>query len=112
MKWGDKVDFLEEVASKTGEIPAALLNRPKRWIWLEEYLNAFDILSSGRSIGFSRNPITFLEIVTYAQIYDVEDFDSFCLLIQHLDREFLEYLASQEKSKSNESANVNPKSSS
>lgn len=113
LEWGDQIEFLEDVASRTGETPTALLNRPKRWVWLEEYLQAFDTLSASRSIGFSRNPISFQDIVTYAQIYDVEDFEIFCLLIQRMDGDFLEYLASRDTGKSsNEPANINTKSSS
>ena len=111
LQWGEQIEFLEEVEARTGETPAALLNRPTRWVWLEEYLQAFDTLSRSRSIGFSRNPISFQDIVTYAQFYDVEDFDSFCLLIQYIDRDYLEYLAERDKSQpSNESTNVNPQS--
>jgi len=111
LEWGEQIEFLEDVESRTGETPTALLNRPKRWVWLEEYLQAFDTLSRSRSIGFSRNPISFQDIVTYAQFYDVEDFDSFCLLIQHIDGDYLEYLANRDKNQSsNESTNVNPQS--
>lgn len=100
---------MEDVASKTGEVPAALINRPKRWIWFEEYLQAFHLLSPCRSIGFSRNPISFQDIVAYAQFYEVEDFDTFCKLIQKIDDTYLTYLQKLEKIKSNEPTDVNTK---
>lgn len=48
----------------------------------------------------SLNPISFQDIVLYAQVYEVEDFQLFCHLIQQLDNVFLNYQSKKIKQKS------------
>lgn len=91
MQWGSDVEFLEDTAIQTGEIPQALQNRPVLSLWIEEYVQAFDILSISRQSSFDRGPISFGDIHLYAFRYDIEDFPLFCRMIQIMDVTYLNY---------------------
>lgn len=96
MEWGDKEEFLEDLEDK-GLNPQALNSKPILNDWMQEYIIAFDILSSRRSIGFSLNPISMSDILAYIQIYSTNDIDSFVKFIIIMDSTFLSYMAKSNK---------------
>ena len=99
IEWSEHYDFLERSSEQLGTEVPALSNKPEKFIWHDEYLKAFDILSRCRSSGFSANPISFTEIVSYASYANVEDFERFVYLIQLLDKTFLEHVAKRMQKK-------------
>ena len=55
-----------------------------------EYLNAFYMLSTRRTIGFSsENPISMADIIAYLQVYPTDDVDLFMHLISQMDIEYI-----------------------
>ena len=100
MQWGEHLDFLIDTESKTGETPQALQDRPIRTIWIDEHVTAFEILSRSRQVGMGLSPISFMDLTLYAEKFDVEDFESFCFLIQKMDSEYLQFHSDKIKAES------------
>lgn len=90
LEWGDKEEFLEDLESK-GLNPAALESKPTVYDWMQEYILGFDILSSRRSVGFSVNPISMSDILSYIQIFGCSDIDLFVKFIILMDATFLKF---------------------
>lgn len=73
----------------------------------EFYYDAFQELSTSRSIGLGVGPIPFTAIVEYSRIYELEEFEEFAYIIRKMDNAFLELNAQESNSKENKSANNN-----
>ena len=69
-------------------IPEFLQNVPKLKRQLLFYMEAFNELSTTRSVGFGVGPIPWTALDRYAVRYGVKDFDRFVFLIRHMDDSF------------------------
>jgi len=58
--------------------------------YLEWYIEAFYELSSERQFGMGIGPIPFSSIVTYAEVFEINDFDDFHYVIRILDKVYLD----------------------
>lgn len=63
----------------------------------EFYFDAFQDLSTCRSIGMGPGPIPFTAIVQYSTLYEIEDRDDFIYLIRIMDNAFLELVSEKTK---------------
>lgn len=96
LEWGDKLQWLQDLARQQGSEPKALQRRvvpPERieWIW-----RAFWELSGDRQIGFgSPGPIMWASIDAYARRYEIEGerFERLISMVRMLDREFSKIIA-------------------
>ena len=75
--------------------PQALNQKPTVYDWMQEYIIAFDILSSRRSVGFAPNPISMQEMLAYIQIYGASDVDSFVKYMIVMDSKFLQHVTKE-----------------
>lgn len=89
LDWGDSVPFLEGVLLQRGECKA-LENRVFVRDDLIIYWEGFITLSSCRSCTTELvNPIQFQDIVSYIQLYGIEDVEEFVSFIGVMDNVFL-----------------------
>jgi hypothetical protein len=95
LQWGSKIDFLQQVAKDTGELPPALANRPSLTVWQYYFWEAYHIVSNSRSFhsaGVAGIPLS--QILAYFEIYDIKDLELrnlYLYHIQRLDSAYLEY---------------------
>ncbi|WP_443136519.1 phage tail assembly chaperone [Methylobacterium sp. Leaf106] len=97
MEWGERAEWLADLAEEDGIEPKALIDRPD----LPEHLifawDAFWRLSGDRQLGFgSPGPIQFASIDRYAERFGIlatEEFDRFCRLVRAMDDEWRRYIA-------------------
>jgi hypothetical protein len=67
------------------------------------YVDAFAVLSAGRTVGMAANPIPLTEIEAYCRLYQVEDTDRFIRLIRAMDGAYMDYMDHKaEKAKANQ----------
>lgn len=64
---------------------------------LQFYLEAFRELSSCRPGGMDILPIPFTAVVSYCQVYEVEEFDDFLYIIRDLDYVYLGLVEEENK---------------
>lgn len=93
MEWGDKVEWLQDVAEEDGEAPRALVERPDLPAHLQFAWAAFSELKTDRSEGFGGpGPVPFSAIDRYAArhgLTEIDDFERFVTTIRMLDGEYL-----------------------
>jgi hypothetical protein len=80
---------LESIQKDTGFTPKALESRPEIHAWMYEFIRAFKLLSSRRAQGMGLSPICLADIVTYIDLYEIDDFDEFIRIICDMDMAFL-----------------------
>lgn len=85
--------------AQTGVEPLALLNRPDLPDYLLEYINAFDLLTTRRSVGLAVNPISLSEIAKYIEIFGCTEPDVFFLHIIKMDLEFMKMVTESKDEK-------------
>lgn len=95
--WGDRIDFLRTLADRTGIEPPALAGRPELFDDLHPVVDAFAVLSAGRTLsqgpgGAAPNPIALAEIETYCRIFGIADQVELCRLIRAMDAAYLQRL--------------------
>lgn len=84
----------------TGDfVPKALQIRPVVQYWMPEYIEAFKVLSGRRTVGMSPNPISLSEIVTYANLYELDDIEDFIYCVSEMDDCYLIKMAEQQERK-------------
>lgn len=108
MEWGSKREFLESITTED-YIPTALENVPEFFEWMEEYLEAFDILHKSRSFNdHGPNPISLVDMDVYIRLRGVSDTDEFLHIIRKMDDVFMELYRMQleKKLKMEKSKNV------
>ncbi len=93
LDWGDKVDWLEDLAAEDPENPPrALLERPEIPSHLQELWHAFVSLSTCRPlVGGSVGPIPWVAIDCYARRYgiDGEEFERLTEVVAAMDSAFI-----------------------
>lgn len=91
-QWGEKLDFLKTLAEQ-GEEPPALKDRPRLKPWLAEYMGAFKLLSSSRSVGMGGvGAIPISEMMAYfalSEIFDPDERETYITMMQSLDSAYL-----------------------
>lgn len=83
--------------AQTGIEPKALESKPLIPAHLEEYIQAFNILSTRRQVGMSKNPITLVEIMQYVNLFGCTEADIFILHIIRMDLTYLEHANKADK---------------
>jgi len=92
---------LEELED-AGKRAKALENKPDIEDDMKEYVEAFGILSTQRSVGMGPNPISLADILAYLQIYGATCIEEFMFHILAMDSTFLVKLAEKrEREKTN-----------
>ena len=81
----------------TGVEPSALATKPMVPRHLEEYIFAFNILTTRRQIGVSKNPIPFKDILDYISSFGCTEPAIFVLHIIKMDLKYLQ-LESEKRS--------------
>lgn len=79
--------------------PKALQIRPSVHYWMNEYIEAFKVLSGRRNVGMVPNPIALSEIVVYASLYELDDHEDFIHCISEMDDGYLIKMAEQQERK-------------
>jgi hypothetical protein len=98
LDWGRDLPELQE-RYDLGLPTPALEKRPELTSDIQEYIYAFNILSSRRSVGFGPNPIMLTEIFSYYDKFQVPyPLELFVRLIIEMDTAYLEW-ASKSKGK-------------
>jgi len=71
MNYGDRLDMLQKVATRSGKMPSALANRPLLTDHAAPYLTAFKRLHSSRIMGPNGTPsgIALSEIESYSRMF-------------------------------------------
>jgi hypothetical protein len=77
--------------------PPALDKKPEVQEWMLEFIQAFDVLSSRRTVGMGANPISMQDILAYLQIYGSSDVDLFVKYIIAMDIEFMQFINKAKK---------------
>ena len=72
-------------------------------------MSAYEILSRCRQSGFGFSPISFTDISSFADRYEIEDFDTFVFAIQTLDTAYREYGERKAQSKAEANKSSKPK---
>ncbi len=77
VNYGDRIDLLVKMASRGGQLPPALANRPELTRHAAPYLSAFKRLHTSRSIGPNGTPsgIPLSEIESYARMFGFDDLE-------------------------------------
>lgn len=93
--WGDRIEFLRTLAERTGIEPPALAGRPELFDDLHPVVDAFAVLSAGRTLslgpaGAVPNPISLAEIETYCRVFGIADQVELCRLIRAMDAAYLQ----------------------
>lgn len=83
--------------AQTGVEPKALELKPIISAHLEEYIRAFNILSTRRQVGMSKNPITLSEILQYMDSFGCTEPEIFVLHIIRMDLAYLEHVNKADK---------------
>lgn len=87
LEWGNEIDFFNGMPD--GFIPPALINQPVLMAENEEYIEAFNQLSSSRLSGFTGlEPIMIAEMKAYIDLFEVEDISYFFRAIKACDAIF------------------------
>lgn len=66
---------------------------------MTEYIEAFKVLSGRRNVGMVPNPILLSEIVTYANLYELDDIEDFIYCVSEMDDGYLIKMAEQQERK-------------
>lgn len=93
--WGDRIEFLRTLAERRGIEPPALAGRPELFDDLHPVVDAFAVLSAGRTLslgpaGAVPNPISLAEIETYCRVFGIADQVELCRLIRAMDAAYLQ----------------------
>ena len=88
--WGEKAEWLAEIARQTEHLPAALRTKPDVHEFLEPYCEAFLVLMPCRQAGWGLGLIPLSEIRAYVTLFEVKDVECFVRLIRAMDRAYLE----------------------
>jgi hypothetical protein len=88
--WGDKVEFLEEIAATNTFTPQALEKAPPYYEWMHPYMEGFFMLSSCRTYGMGANPLSMSDILAYIQIYNPYNPLQFIRYIKRMDNAYLD----------------------
>jgi hypothetical protein len=101
MEYGSKVDFFEDIAEKRGSFDTTpLATRPEITPEIAFYLEAFEILSSSRSVGMSLGNIPVSEIILYGTTFPIiDDLFTFVQVIARVDGLYLSHLNKKNKPK-------------
>ena len=83
--------------AQTGIEPKALELKPIIPAHLEECIRAFNILSTRRQVGMSKNPITLSEIMLYIDSFGCTETEIFVLHIIRMDLAYLEHVNKADK---------------
>lgn len=90
VEYADKLEFLENIADQTGNLPLALANRPFLSDFAIPYYNVFMELSNQRTAGMNgADPILFSEIAVYLELYNLRDLPMVVEIIVECDRHYL-----------------------
>lgn len=88
-----------------GKRVKALESKPDIEDDMKEYIEAFGILSTQRSVGMGPNPISLTDILAYLQIYGATCIEDFMFHILQMDSTFLVKLSEKrEREKTNGSS--------
>jgi hypothetical protein len=87
--WGDKIEFLEDIADTQSFVPQALENAPPYYDWMRPYMEGFFMLSGCRTYGMGANPISMSDILAYIQIYTPYNPHQFIRYIKRMDNAYL-----------------------
>ena len=94
-----------EELEDSGKRAKALESKPEIEEEMKEYVEAFAILSSQRSVGMGPNPISLTDILSYLQIYGATCIEEFMYHILSMDSTFLVKLSEKrEREKPNGSS--------
>ncbi|MCS0501623.1 phage tail assembly chaperone [Ancylobacter mangrovi] len=99
MEWGDKIEWLQDLAEEGEAIPA-LSNQPTIPAHLEFAWSAFWALKNDRPLGFAMiGRISFTAIDRFARRYDVhgDAFERLRVLIAAMDAAFVEKVMARPK---------------
>jgi hypothetical protein len=82
--------------------PAALDRKPDLPYYLNEYVKAFNLLSTRRSSGFGGiNPLSMADILAYASAFKIRDLDRFTSHMITMDGELIKFVANRQKAMKN-----------
>ena len=93
VNWQDDIDFYENLV-ETNRIQEK--DKRPNLLELDYYVEAFLELSTCRDAS-NGSPISFTDIVTYANIFDVGDLEEFIHIIRAMDNEYLLNLRKKSK---------------
>lgn len=82
-------------------MPDWYLDKPEEGPTDEFYLQAFFLLNTGRAAGFNVAPISWKDIIAYAEYVglDREMTDAFLIIIRAMDTAYMDWVSKQPKKK-------------